>query len=141
VKVLVDTDVWSEAFRKKTGPPSSYVFELQSLIEEGRVELIGIIRMEILCGLRSAKTFQAIESRLKSFDDRALDAEIYALAAKYFNLCRSQSIQGSNNDFLICACSVAWHMPILSKDKDFKLYQQAIPIELAKPRIAGSFDD
>jgi hypothetical protein len=30
------------------------------------------------------------------------------MAAQFFNLCRSRGIQGSNTDFLICACSVKW---------------------------------
>ena len=44
---IVDTDVWSEAFRKKSSK-SDNVDELVRLIREGRVQMIGVIRMEIL---------------------------------------------------------------------------------------------
>ena len=47
MRVIVDTDVWSEAFRKK-GPKSVFVDELGRLIREGRIQMIGVIRMEIL---------------------------------------------------------------------------------------------
>ena len=136
MKVLVDTDVWSEAFRKKSGKKSDYFNELVSLIEENRVQLIGVIRMEILCGIGNPKVFEKMERRLLAFPDRLLDLEVFILAAKFYNLCRSKGIQGSNNDFIICACSVLWKHPILSKDKDYNHYQKYLPIELLEPRFA-----
>jgi len=133
VKVIVNTDVWSEAFRKK-GSKSAYFDELKSLIQEGRIQMIGVIRMEILSGIRTAEIFETLRDRLESFPDKLLDSELFETAAKFHNLCRSKGIQGSNNDFIICACSVLWKMPILSKDKDFIAYQNILPIELTKPR-------
>ena len=130
MKVIVDTDIWSEAFRKK-GRKSNYAYELQSLVDEGRVQLIGIIRMEILCGIRDERTFKHLRDRLEAFPDRELDTETFHLAAQYHNLCRGKGIQGSNNDFIICACSVLWRCPILSKDKDYLNYQKYLPIDLA----------
>jgi hypothetical protein len=130
---MVDTDVWSEAFRKK-GPKSEYVDELLHLIQEGRIQMIGVIRMEILCGIRAEKMFQSLSEKLEAFSDRSLDQEVFVTAARCLNLCRSKGIQGSNNDFMICACSMLWKMPILSKDRDFIGYRKILPIELAKPR-------
>lgn len=52
MKVLVDTDVWSEALRKKKGKKSTSVDELVELIQEGRLEIIGPIRMEVLSDVR-----------------------------------------------------------------------------------------
>ena len=134
MKVLVDTDVWSEAFRKKSGKKSDHFDELISLIEENRVQLIGVIRMEILCGIRNLEVFEKIENRLLAFPDRPLDSEIFVMAAKFYNLCRSKGIQGSNNDFVVCACSVLWKNPILSKDQDYRHYQKYLPIEFLEPR-------
>jgi predicted nucleic acid-binding protein len=133
VNVIVDTDVWSEAFRKR-GEKSAYVDELRKLLEEGRVQMIGIIRMEILCGIRAKQEFDRVQQRLRAFSDRDLDSEVFITAARFFNLCRSKGIQGSSNDFILCACSMLWKLPILSKDKDFLRYRKLIPIELAKPR-------
>jgi predicted nucleic acid-binding protein len=134
VKVIIDTDVWSEAFRKQ-GSKSEFVQELRTLIEEGRVQLIGPIRQEILCGIKSENQFERIEESLNSFPDKVLESEIYVLAAKFFNLCRSKGVQGSNTDFLICACSVSWGYPILTKDKDFLSFREFLPCELLEPRI------
>ncbi len=134
MKVLVDTDVWSEALRRKKGKQSIYVDELVDLIQEGRLEIIGPIRMEILSGMRDQETFDAFSERLSAFDDRVIPSEVYILAARFFNLCRSKGIQGSNTDFVICACSVHWSIPILSKDKDYLLYIKHLPIEVIEPR-------
>lgn len=133
MRVIVDTDVWSEAFRKK-GEKSGHVSELFDLIQEGRIQMIGIIRMEILGGIRNESTFERLAPKLESFPDRTLDSEIFVTAARFLNLCRSKGIQGSNNDFIICACSMLWKMPILSKDKDYIGYRQILPIELTSPR-------
>lgn len=133
MKVIVDTDVWSEAFRKK-GRKSKYVDELFNLINEGRIQMIGVIRMEILCGIRDETMFRLLSRKLEAFPDKILNSEVFTTAARFFNLSRSKGIQGSNSDFIICACSMHWRMPILTKDKDFPRYQKFIPIELAKPR-------
>jgi hypothetical protein len=96
--------------------------------------MIGMIRMEILCGIRSEAMFQTMCEKLEAFSERSLDSEVFVTAARFLNLCRSKGIQGSNNDFIICACSTLWKMPILSKDKDFVGYRKILPIELANPR-------
>ena len=134
MNVIVDTDVWSEALRKKRGRKSDYTQALVDLIQEGRIEIIGPIRMEILSGIRERELFEAFAERLAAFPDKPIDTNTYVLAARFFNLCRSKGIQGSNTDFLICACAVSWSMPILSKDKDYHLYKKHLPIELLVPR-------
>ena len=134
MKVIVDTDVWSEALRKKKGKKSDQVRELVELIQEGRVEMIGPIRMEVLSGIRESNVFDSFAERLSAFPDRQISSEVYVLAARFYNLCRSKGIQGSNTDFLICACAVKWNVPILSKDKDYQRYLKYVPIDILKPR-------
>ena len=90
--------------------------------------------MEILSGIRDDQVFNTFSERLAAFADRPITTEIYVLAAKFFNLCRSKGIQGSGTDFVICACSVTWEIPILSKDKDYLAYKKYLPIEIIVPR-------
>jgi predicted nucleic acid-binding protein len=134
VKVLVDTDVWSEAFRSRA-VPSPHVKELRRLIGEGRVQMIGILRMEILSGIRDVVVFETLRERLAAFPDRPLDTEVFETAARFLNQCRSKGIQGSYNDFVLCGCSVLWDIPILSKDQDYAQYRKVLPIRLAQPRL------
>tara|TARA_B100001093_G_scaffold515990_1_gene593684 strand:- start:88 stop:483 length:396 start_codon:yes stop_codon:yes gene_type:complete len=130
VKVIVDTDVWSEAFRKPKGKESKQVAILKELILDGRVEMIGMIRLEILSGIRELERFEKFSKSLEAFSDKQVETSSYILAAKLLNLCRKNGIQGSLTDFIICACSIEWKTAILTKDKDYSLYSKYIPIEL-----------
>ena len=134
MKVIVDTDVWSEALRNQEGDRSSEVSELIELIQESRVQMIGLIRMEILSGIRDERRFRILENHISAFPDLSLAAEVYVTAARFFNTCRERGIQGSNTDFVICACSSRWRMSILTKDKDYSNYRRLLPIALHAPR-------
>ena len=129
--VIVDSDVWSEAFRKK-GKKSKEVIRLQELIEEDEVLVIGSIRQEVLSGIKDGSRFEEIKEAMRAFPNQGINDSVFELAASFFNLCRSKGIQGSHTDFLISACAVSWKAEILSKDKDFQRYSKYIPIELHK---------
>ena len=130
MKVIVDTDVWSEAFRKPKGKESRHVKLLKELILDSRVQMIGMIRFEILSGIRELERFEKFSKSLEAFPDKPLETSTYILAAKFLNLCRKNGIQGSLTDFIICSCSVEWRASILTKDKDYSLYSKYLPIEL-----------
>ncbi|WP_425146344.1 hypothetical protein [Deinococcus sp.] len=42
-------------------------------------------------------------------------------------------IQGSHTDFLICACSAAWSVPILTRDQDYLRYAEHVAVRLSAP--------
>lgn len=127
--VLVDSDVWSEAFRKR-GDKSIWVERLEELIQDEEIVMIGPIRQEILSGIREQKSFKKIRRVLQAFPSRPIPDSVFDLAASFFNTCRKNGIQGSHTDFLICACSVAWKVRILSKDNDYRSYAKFLPIEV-----------
>ena len=137
MKVLVDTCIWSLALRKKKKPTSNIevVVEFQELIKEVRVQLIGLIRQEILSGVKSQQQFSKLKKILFAFPDLPLASEDFELAAEYFNILCSKGIQGSNTDLLICAVSTRNNIPIFSTDNDFNYYKKHIPIALHTPRV------
>lgn len=130
--ILVDTSVWSLALRRPSAEPNPQVLELQNLITDLRVVMIGPIRQELLSGIRHPQQYQKLRNRLHAFPDLVLASADYELAAEYFNICRSNGIQGSNTDFLICAVAVNHQLQIFTTDKDFELFQQYLPIDLYK---------
>jgi predicted nucleic acid-binding protein len=130
LNVLVDTDVWSEALRKTAEAPSLEVLAFRELLLEGRVQLIGPIRQEVLSGLRDSKRFLSFREVLRDFLDATLETPLYELAAEFMNKCRAKGIQGSQTDFLICACSVFWQMPVLTKDQDYRNFLPLVPVRL-----------
>lgn len=129
--VIVDSDVWSEAFRKR-GEESGSVQCLRSLINEGEIIMIGPIRQEVLSGIKESQRFERIKEALRAFPSQKIEEPVFETAASFFNLCRSKGIQGSHTDFLIAACAVEWGASILTKDRDFIGYCKYLPIELHK---------
>lgn len=130
MKVLVDTSVWSLALRHGKQSIAAPAQELQQLIQDHRVQMIGPIRQEILSGIRNDSQFNKLRKHLESFPDLPILTNDYVRAAKFFNLCRSKGIQGSNTDFLICAVAVRNKFSIFATDKDFKLFSKHIKIIL-----------
>ena len=130
MRTLVDTSVWSLALRRTGSASNTAATELRRLILAHLVDIIGPIRQEILSGIRNPAQFDRLEASLAAFTDIVLDAEDYVTAAKFFNLCRSKGIQGSNTDFLICAVAVRHDVSIFTNDQDFLHFAKCLPIVL-----------
>ena len=135
MSVLVDSDVWSELLRKVKGELSPQVKVLTTLLDEAEVGvmLIGAVRQEVLSGWRERQQFERVRELLRDFPDQDVGTAEYELAAEYFNTCRSKGVQGSHTDFLICACSVAWDVPVLTRDQDYLRYAEHVPVRLYAP--------
>jgi predicted nucleic acid-binding protein len=132
VKVLVDTAVWSLALRRRTSHDPPSVQELRSLVDQGRVAMIGPIRQELLSGIRASDVFARLRKHLGAFPDEPLVTADYERAAEHFNTCRAAGVQGSNTDFLICAAAERRQFPILTTDRDFERYAELLPITLVR---------
>ncbi|MCK5521055.1 MAG: PIN domain-containing protein [Candidatus Marinimicrobia bacterium] len=134
MKVLVDTSIWSLAFRRKKPNYSDIPFikTLEILIQDHRAVMCGVIRQELLSGITHDDFFEKLKSTLRAFDDFNITKKDHELAAHFFNRCRKQGIQGSHIDFLICALAVKRNIPIFTQDIDFMNYQKIIEIKLYK---------
>jgi predicted nucleic acid-binding protein len=129
LKILIDTSVWSLALRRKA-PQHAAVDELRRLVDSGRAAMAGIVRQEILCGIRDAKAFENLRDQLRAFPDEPVETRDYERAAAFYNACRAKGVQGSNTDFFLCALSANHRMPILTTDADFTRYAKLLSIEL-----------
>jgi predicted nucleic acid-binding protein len=132
MKVIVDTSVWSLALRRDGQNISAPVKELRSLVQDHRVQMIGPIRQEILSGIRKQAHFEKLRKHLNSFPDLPILTEDYVTAARFFNQCRANGVQGSSIDFLICSIAVRHKFPIFTTDKDFEQFSRFVPIKLHK---------
>lgn len=130
MSVLVDTSVWSLAFRRGGAPTSDAVAVLKALISEGRACMIGAIRQELLSGIREAAQFEKLRDRLRAFPDLDLDASDYERAAELCNACRTRGVEGSPTDFLVCAAAVRHDVAILTSDQDFARFASHLSIVL-----------
>ncbi len=131
MNVLVDTSVWSQALRRRVSAARSrYSSELASLVQDGRVVMIGPVRQEILSGVKERAQFDRLRQHLRAFPDAAITTADYEEAATHFNRCRQKGIQGSSTDFLICAVATRDECAIFTSDEDFKLFAKVLPITL-----------
>ena len=142
--VLVDTSVWSLALRRRPKDlrpdQQLIVAEWSELVREGRVQLIGPIRQELLSGLRHARQFTLLEQRLAAFPDAAIETQDYVEAARIFNLVREKGVTGAPVDLLICAVARRRQWAIFALDEDFERYTRILPIRLHRVRSVPAKD-
>jgi predicted nucleic acid-binding protein len=139
--VLVDTPVWSLALRRKPEQLSSRERQLTEtlaeLIREGRVQLLGPIRQELLSGIREEAQFRKLRDYLRAFPEHPLEAADYEEAAHMNNRCRTRGIAGSAIDFLICAAAHRRGWMILTTDRDFQNYASVLHLRLHSATANG----
>ena len=132
MKVLVDTSVWSLAFRKKSPKDEELkvIKELKELIYELRVIIIGPIRQELLSGISDELKFIDLKEKMRAFDDLEMKSLDYETAAEMYNKCRKNGIQGSQTDYLICSVARNNDFSIFTTDKDFRNYRKITDFKL-----------
>jgi predicted nucleic acid-binding protein len=121
VKLLVDTSVWSLALRRKDAASLSsdeqkLKSELTQAIQDGRVAMIGLIRQELLSGIKEQAQFEKVKSALAPFVDEHINTADHEHAARLYNECRSQGFEVGPIDMLICAVAVRRNWQVLSND-------------------------
>lgn len=133
--ILVDTPVWSLAYRRKrlTATEQAIIDELSDCIKKDRAVMIGPVRQEVLSGLTDLRRFELLRTTLWAYEDLPLVIDDFELAAVMYNRCRVAGIQGSHIDFMICAVSHRYEAPIFTTDGDFEHYAQHLEITLHKP--------
>lgn len=134
MNVLVDTPVWSLALRRKPADLSrseqALTRTLSDLIRDGRAQMMGVIRQELLSGIREAERFEKLRHYLRAFEEPGLETRDYEDAAQMHNQCRARGVSGSIVDLLICSVAHRRGWQILTTDRDFEQYAKALPIRL-----------
>src|SRR5579862_7630717 len=132
MNVLVDTSVWSLALRRKSESLSAseklLVAELAELIREGRARMIGLVRQELLSGIKTAAQYEKLRTDLRHFPDVAIDTSDYELAAEAGNRCRAKGVVVSIVDILLCAVAMRREWAIFTTDPDFLNYSKVVPL-------------
>ena len=138
MNVLIDTSVWSLALRRKNESLSTnerfLVAELSELIREGRARMIGLVRQELLPGIKTTEQYEKLRLHLRSFPDEVVDTSDYEEAAKAGNRCRAKGVVVSIVDILLCAVATKRLWTIFTADPDFSSYLKALPLRIHRPR-------
>jgi predicted nucleic acid-binding protein len=134
MNLLVDTPVWSLALRRKPADLSSreerLSQDLAEVIRDGRAQLVGVVRQELLSGIREPERFRKLREYLRAFDDPMVDTDDYEEAAQMHNRCRARGVAGSAIDFLICAVASRHNWQIFTTDEDFERYGRILGVKL-----------
>lgn len=134
MNVLVDTSVWSLALRRKNESLSTddglLVAELSELIREGRARVVGLVRQELLSGIRATEQYEKLRLHLRSFPDEVVDTSDYEEAAKAGNRCRAKGVVVSIVDILLCAVAIKRQWAVFTTDPDFSNYSKVLPLRI-----------
>ena len=131
--IACDTSALSQFLRRSPDAQNDVALKVEKLIDSNELALFGIVRQELLSGIKLPAHFERIDLTTQALPLFFADDEDHTTAARFFNTCRSKGIQGSPTDFLICAMAVKRKFLIYTTDPDFKLYEPIIPIQLYRP--------
>ncbi|MFN8643745.1 MAG: PIN domain-containing protein [Candidatus Binatia bacterium] len=136
----MDTPVWSLALRRRRHVLNSgerrHVDEWRALVTDGRARITGIIRQELLSGIRDRRDFERLRERLDAFEDVAAGTADHQRAAAFFNTCRAKGIAPGAVDVLICAVAANNGLAIFTTDTDFTRYAAVLPLRLHRSPAA-----
>jgi len=134
MNVLVDTSIWSLALRRKPRDLNIrerlLVNEWADLVKQGRAKIIGLVRQELLSGIKTHAQFESLRKTVRAFVDEEVDMRDHEAAAQAGNNCRSKGIAVSPVDMLICVVALRRGMTIFTTDLDFEEYARVLALKL-----------
>lgn len=127
---LVDTSVWSLAYRRDTAPGKAPVAALRALLARGAVVTTGVIYQELLRGFPTTTTRNTIVSSFDAITFLQPSRRDHADAADLSLACRRAGVQLETIDALIAALCISRDLDLLSTDQDFVHAAQHVPLRL-----------
>lgn len=125
---LIDTSVWILALRKKFDPKiKSYV---EKLLDEDRIVINPIIKIELLSGTRTQKEFSKLKMRLDALPEIAMDQKIWEETQKIAFKLRKKGLSLPLVDTIIVSCAKSSDCTLVHMDRHFDLAGKIIKIKL-----------
>jgi predicted nucleic acid-binding protein len=122
VTLLVDTSVWSLAFRRDINSDAPQVDVLRAALAGGEsIVTTGLILQELLQGFAGPRDHQRIVERFAALPLLVPDRRDYTDAAELRNLCRRSGIQIGTIDALLAQLCIRHDLTLLTTDGDFTL--------------------
>lgn len=128
---LVDTCVWSLAFRRNAESGAPAVETLRSALKgAGHVFTTGFILQELLQGFSGPKAREALLGRFSALGYIEPTRADHVEAADIRNICRRHGVQIGTIDALLIQLSRHHHLQLLTTDKDFVFARRHIDFPL-----------
>ncbi|WP_417562358.1 PIN domain-containing protein [Microbacterium sp.] len=129
--LLVDTSVWSLAFRRDTPSDSDEVQALRVALQAGEdVYTCGVIVLELRRGLIPGRARDAIDQVFRSVSWIEPSRDEYEAAAEIANTCRRHRVQLGSIDALVAELAVSRDLTLLTTDGDFAHAAAHVPLRL-----------
>jgi hypothetical protein len=119
--MLVDTSVWSLAFRRDAPPDLGEIGALRLALERGdSIVCTGLVLQEVLQGYSGAKARVRLLDKFGALPMINPDRVDHVEAAELRNHCRRHGVQLGTIDALIAQLCIRYDLTLLSTDGDFK---------------------
>jgi predicted nucleic acid-binding protein len=131
VSLLVDTSVWSLAFRRDGDPSAPEVQALHhALAGADQVFTTGLVLQELLQGFAGPKSRAQLIDRFAALAFLQPDREDHIQAAELRNTCRRNGVQIGTIDAVLIQLCVRHDLVLLSADRDFRAAAQHVKFRL-----------
>lgn len=135
MSLLVDTSVWSLAFRRDVEQSAPEVLALRdALLGADQVFTTGLILQELLQGFAGPEARTQLLDRLAALAFLQPDREDHIEAADVRNLCRRRGVQIGTIDALLIQLCRRHELMLLSTDKDFEAATKHIEFSIWRAR-------
>jgi predicted nucleic acid-binding protein len=122
VTLLVDTSVWSLAFRRDATEGASQVRALRNALGGGEpLVTTGLILQELLQGFTGPRARKDLIDRFSALPLLVPDRADHISAAELRNLCRRSGVQIGTIDALLAQLCIRHSLILLTTDRDFVL--------------------
>ena len=131
MNVLVDTSVWSLAFRRDTPPDTPEMKTLLRCLERQDILFTtGIILQELLQGFRGPKQRERLIEQFFNLPLIVPDLTDHIAAAELQTTCRQKGVQVGTIDALLAQLAMVNKLELLTSDRDFTLISRHLPLRI-----------
>ena len=132
--LLVDTSVWSLAFRRDADSSAPQVAVLRAALGGGEsIVTTGLILQEVLQGFTGPRARKQLVQRFAALPLLAPDRQDYIESADLRNLCRRAGVQIGTIDALLVQLCIRHDLALLTTDRDFTLAAKHCALRVWKP--------
>lgn len=133
-RFLVDTSVWSLAYRRDAPPNVPQVAVLRTALVNGEyVAITGMVLLELLRGFVPARAQERILTDLAPLELIDPTRDHYVEAARLANTCRQAGVQLGSVDALLAQLAIANDLELLTTDRDFENAAKVVPLRVWQP--------
>jgi predicted nucleic acid-binding protein len=131
VSLLVDTSVWSLAFRRDAEASTQAVEVLRTALEGAdQVFTTGLVLQELLQGFSGPKARSQLIERFAALAFLQPDRDDHIEAAEVRNTCRRNGVQIGTIDAVLIQLCMRHDLVLLSTDNDFRSASKHVKFRL-----------